>query len=116
VVDPSDIFVAYSKYVGKAIEIRGVQCYYADKDDYRCVTGKHVTFFTEDIEPQAAREAVGEIKKALTSSACSKTIRLTAEDISDDVISGNQTRVTVNSNSLEVVAAAPVTKRTKKRR
>src|SRR4029077_18568858 len=70
VVDPSDIFVAYSKYLGKPIEVRKVRCYYADKDDYRCIAigDSTVVFFAEDIEPATAREAIendcSEIKKA----------------------------------------------------
>jgi hypothetical protein len=121
VVDSSDIFVAYSKYVGQPIEVRDVRCYYADKDDYRCISigGSTVAFFAQDIEPATAREAIendcGEMKKVMTS-ACKRTIRLTAENISDDLISGYQKRVGVRSSSLEVVEAAPVTRRTKKRR
>lgn len=118
VVDPGDIFVAYGKYLGKPIEVRNVRCYYADKDDYRCIaTGDNpVVFFAEDIEPATAREAIendcGEVKKVVTP-ACKRNIRLTAENISDDLISGYQKRVDVRSSSLEVIEAAPV--ETKKR-
>jgi hypothetical protein len=122
VVDPSDIFVAYNKYVGKPIEVRGVNCYYADKDDYRCIAigGNAVVFFADDIEPAMAREAIendcGEVKKAFASSACKRTIRLTAENISDDVISGYKTRISVHTSSLAVVADGPVKTKTRKRR
>lgn len=122
VVDPSDIYVAYNKYVGKPIEVRGVNCYYADKDDYRCIAigGNAVVFFADDIEPAMAREAIendcGEVKKAFASSACKRTIRLTAANISDDVISGYKTRISVHTSSLEVIEAAPGKTKTRKRR
>lgn len=34
VVDPADLYVAPSKYTDKAIEVRGMQCFHADKDEY----------------------------------------------------------------------------------
>ena len=64
VVDPGDIFVAYGKYLGKPIEVRNVNCYYADKEDYRCVAaGSSTVAFLRTTSSQ--RDGTGGNRKRL---------------------------------------------------
>jgi hypothetical protein len=70
VVDPDDIHVAPQKFVGKPIEIRNVRCFYADKDDYRCMApsrGMVTAVFATSVGPANEKEALetdcGAIKK-----------------------------------------------------
>lgn len=111
VVDPDDIHVAPRKFIGKPIEIRGVRCFYADKDDYRCITPSRLTtaVFGRSISPTIERDALegdcGAIKR-LESPACRKTIRVVLTDYSQDAPSAFAKRIVVTAPVIEIVPIA----------
>jgi hypothetical protein len=99
VVDGSDLFVGTSKYVDRDIEMQRIKCYFADVNDYRCIsTGVLLSVFSAKIEPPSAKkwleERCDQLKVALTSSACVFNARFTfgADDVEEDVVSGLQQR------------------------
>lgn len=102
VVDVSDLYVGPNKYAGRDIEVRNLKCYFADKDDYRCIApGTYVAIFTKTVEPALARQWMedkcDQIKTAVTSSRCTFHLRFTytSDDFDNDVVSGMQQRVVI---------------------
>ncbi len=88
VADADDVHVAPRKFLNKPIELRGVRCFYADKDDYRCLTRSKLptVVFSSSIGPSAEKDSLesdcGAIKK-LIPPACRKTVRLVPIDYTE---------------------------------
>lgn len=103
VVDVADLYVGPNKYAGRDIEVRNLKCYFADKDDYRCIApgAVHVAIFSKTVEPALARQWMedkcDQIRTAVTSSRCTFHLRFTysADDFENDVVSGMQQRVVI---------------------
>lgn len=100
VVDASDLYVGPRRYIGKNVEVRKVRCYYADVDDYRCITGDPLVVFSQAVEPKSARlwieDNCDQLRK-LQTAKCLFAIRFTfeADDVSEDIISGYQKRMII---------------------
>lgn len=109
VVDPDDIHVAPRKFLGKPIELRNVRCFYADKDDYRCVSSSNLTtvIFAKSVEPSDAREALeadcGAIKK-LSSPGCRKTVQIVPMEFAEDAPNAFTKRIIVRTLNLKILA------------
>jgi hypothetical protein len=119
VVDAADVFLAPNKFLGKDIEIRGVYCYFADVDDYRCITsGDGPVIFTKAIEADEGRKLVEEncdtIKKA-TGAKCRVTVRLNYDGVDRDELSDRKTRVILRPASVTVIATAAESRPGKRR-
>ena len=110
VVDALDMQVAPNKYTGKGVEMRQDQCFHADKNEYRCfhTDNTGLMILAADVAPAAAKGDIedncGEIRKAVTSTACRRTIRFVPFGNEADLVNGNN-RVVVVTPSIEVIAA-----------
>lgn len=115
-VDATDLYVAPKKYIGKRIELRRVQCFYADKDEYRCIAAADapVLIVATDIMPTAAKDALerdcGQIKKVQTQ-ACRRVIRFTPVVVDHDDAVAFAKRTVVVTKAIEVVAEGGTAKR-----
>lgn len=110
VVDAADLFVSPGKFEGKAIEVRNVRCFHADKQDYRCLSlTSHVMVNSLDISPASAKQDLedqcGEIAKVSISKKCLKTIRFTPLTHEEDTLSGFQKRVVVATPVIEIISS-----------
>lgn len=100
VVDAVDLYVGPRKYLGKNIEVRKVRCYFADVDDYRCITDDPLVVFSRSVEPKSVRQWIedncDQIRK-LPTAKCLFAIRFSfdADDVSEDIISGYQKRMII---------------------
>jgi hypothetical protein len=109
-IKPADLAVAPAKYIGKPIQIGGMQCFYANVDEYRCFAPSipAVTVFSETIEPadmkRMLEEKCGEFDKA-TSKACRFTIRFTPQTHGRDVVSLGIQRTVVGAQAVEILPA-----------
>jgi hypothetical protein len=110
-VDPDDIHVAPRKFVGRPIEIRNVRCFYADKDDYRCLApsrGMVTAVFARSVGPANEKETLetdcGAIKK-IESLACRRTIRIVPADFGEDAPNAFAKRIVVKVANIEIVPA-----------
>lgn len=107
-VDAADLYVAPNKYMEKAIEVKDVNCFHSDKNEYRCVRLGELPLVIEGtlITPEAEREriesACGEIRKAMTRT-CRRTIRFVAMSADTDDV-GNGKRVTITTPVIELVS------------
>lgn len=104
-VDAADIAVGSRKYFDKDVELR-LRCYHADIGDYRCVSGEGLAVFAKSVYPDTAKshveERCGEVKKALTSSACVAKVRfrLNEADVTNDFTSGLRKRMVISPESV----------------
>lgn len=116
-VDADDVAIAPNKYKGKNLELSKLQCFYADKDEYRCLAPSSDvvlvvigTAVTPDAERKKLEDDCGEIKK-LETAACRRTIHFVPGAVDHDTI-GLRQRTIVISKMLEIVpppaAPAPV--------
>lgn len=108
VVDPSDLYVAPTKYTGKPVQVRNVQCLHADKDEFRCIApgASILLVMAADITPSAARTALEDTcgtMRAMPTAACRRTIRFVPLMNAGDVVNGRN-RVVIATPSAEVVA------------
>jgi hypothetical protein len=110
-VNPDNMHVAPHKFIGKPVELRGVKCFYADRNDYRCLAPAHLLMavFTKSIGPAAEKDLIesecGAIRK-LDSPACRKTIHFVPVEYSEDNPNAFGKRVIVESMSVEIVSSA----------
>jgi hypothetical protein len=109
VVDPDDVHVAPRKFIGKPIELKNVRCFYADKNDYRCIAPSQrmvTTVFAKSIGPANERDAIesdcGAIKK-LEAPACRKTIRIVPIDYDEDSPNAFAKRIVVKVANIEIM-------------
>jgi hypothetical protein len=108
IVDADDLYVAPKKYTGKPIEVKNMSCFYADKDEYRCIasTGLTVAVFALTVEPPAEKSALedscGTIKQ-LDKPSCRKTIRLVPLGYDSDTVNGNQKRIVLFASAIEIM-------------
>jgi hypothetical protein len=110
----SEIALAPRKYFGKPIEVRGLFCYYADVEDYRCnaiiPAAPLAVIFTKAITPAAARQAIeancDTAQKAIRSPRCRVTLRFSydEDDVDEDTVQ-NINRVIVQPDSVEAIMA-----------
>lgn len=104
-VDAADIAVGSRKYYDKDIEI-SLKCYYADINDYRCVSGQGLAVFAKSIYPAEAKSHVeehcGELKKVASSPRCQAKVRfrLNERDVSNDITSGYRNRMVISPESV----------------
>jgi hypothetical protein len=110
-VDPDDMHVAPRKFVGKPVELRNAKCFYADKDDYRCLGSSRsmiTTIFAKDVGPSAEKDALendcGAIKK-LESPLCRRTIRFVPRDYDQDAPNAFAKRIVMRAATIEIVPA-----------
>ena len=119
VVDASDLYVGPRKYLGKGIEVRRVRCYYADVEDYRCLTGGPAVVFSQAVEPHSIKQLIedncDQLRK-LQTAKCLFDIRLSfeADDVSEDIISGYQKRMVIKPAS--ITASSVVDRKPSRRR
>jgi hypothetical protein len=107
-VDAIDLQVSPNKYKGKGVELRGVRCFHADEDEYRCMhPTASLLVMGVNVEPAAAKSAIenncGEIRKVLTSPKCRFTVRFYPSLIDEDEVSGGARRTVIGVEVLEVV-------------
>jgi hypothetical protein len=119
IVDALDLGVGSKKYIGKDIEMQRVRCYYADVDDYRCITNVPVSIFTKKIEPEIAKDWIEEncdtLKKTVESRKCLVDIRFNLTDLTQDIIDGYQQRTVLLPSSVEVGLRADPDRRDRRR-
>ncbi len=108
IVDPDDIMVSPGKFRGKPLELKSVQCFYADKDEYRCLANSSsvVMVTAPEITPTEAKatleNACGQIKK-ITSKECRRRIRFTAQYIEEDEVNAMVKRSVVVTKKIEIL-------------
>lgn len=108
VVDAADLTMGSTRYLDQDIEVRGLQCYAADRFDYRCTSRDGVAIFLTALGPQKARETLDRecrhVKIALTSPKCRVALRFThsADRINTDRVDGER-RVILRPLSAVVV-------------
>ena len=108
-VDLADIRVAPRKYADRDIEVRGLRCYYADRNDYRCGSDAGVTLFIKKINDEAARTYVesscDEVRKVAAGGKCRLTVRLkySEDDLGEDVQSYGLRRITIDVSEATVL-------------
>jgi hypothetical protein len=102
IVDARDLYVGTRKYFNRDIEVQRMRCYYADVEDYRCVTdAAGLSVFSKSIEPQSSRSWIEEncdqVKK-IFSDRCLVSIRFSydADDVDRDLVSGYRERVSIH--------------------
>ncbi len=107
-IDADDLAIAPNKYVGKYVELTKAQCYYADKDEYRCLGNSSSVILmlvgaaiTPAIEKQRLEDDCGEIKRMATPT-CRRTIRIRPENFDHDTVSMRD-RTVVSSQTFEVL-------------
>ena len=106
-VDAEDLFVGSRKYANRLIMIKGMRCYYADAEDYRCIapSGLLLAVFTGSVEPISARvwleTKCDQFKIAMTNSACvfNPSFVYTPDDVEEDVVSGFNKRKVIRPPS-----------------
>lgn len=110
-VDAADVFIGSRKYLGKPIQLKGMHCYYADVDDYRCVASDNtmLAVFTKKIEPASVRDLVekncDQLKTAMTTARCAFNVRIVydSSDVNEDLVSGYQQRKVIRLDSVSLV-------------
>ena len=116
-IDADDLAIAPNKYIGKNVELNKMQCFYADKDEYRCVAGGasatilliQAPDITPAVEKQKLENECGEIKKMATT-LCRRTLRFSPVGVDNDTV-GLRSRTVVTAQSFEVVPSSPPTRR-----
>ncbi|MBV5347973.1 hypothetical protein [Lamprocystis purpurea] len=118
VVDSEDMYVAPDKYTNRGVEMRNVQCFHADKDEYRCLatsSGMPLVLMSPEITPSAEKTAIeekcGEIKKVSTQQ-CRKNVHFIPLGNTEDIIGGYQKRVVILTKAIEIIPA-PIKKKKK---
>jgi hypothetical protein len=108
VVAVEELGIGTRKYMNRDLEVRRMHCYYADVEDYRCVSDSRVAIFTKAIEPETAKKIIEErcdtIEKAI-SIGCTVSLRFkyTDSDVNQDIMSGFQERTVISLKSVTVV-------------
>lgn len=117
-VDPSDLYVAPSKFIGKPIQVNGARCFYADKDEFRCMlqTGSSVVvLLSPTLTPAATQteieDACGAIKVAMTSARCRRTLRFVPLKHDSDAVDAMTKRIIIIAPAVEVASAEPSRRR-----
>lgn len=108
--DAVDLEISPQKYIGRGVEVAGLQCFHADKDEFRCT---HPTatllILTIKVKPAAEQtameDACGAIKTAMTSQKCRRTLRFIPLKADNDKIDGYKSRTIVLAAEVEVVPA-----------
>lgn len=119
VVDALDFAVAPRKFIGTGVEMRGMQCFYADKDDFRCFTdrdGEIVTVLTKVLQPDRQRAEIesdcGSARTATASPRCRRTIRFVPLAARREKVGPITDRLTVVAASIDLITpAAPARRR-----
>ena len=110
--DPADVWVAPNKYKGRGIELREVQCFYADVGDYRCIApndGSPLLVVTRSVVPQSAKNKLEKdcgMVKTLDSPKCTRTIHVTPILAQDDNPTALVHRVIIGAESIEMWSPA----------
>ncbi|NBJ13202.1 hypothetical protein [Microvirga arsenatis] len=113
IIDAEDVAVSPRKYDGQKVKLLGLQCYYADVDDFRCVTSTPAVIFAQKVEPVPARlwlqDNCHQIRTALSSDKCRMSVRfvLDVEDIKEDIVSGYKKRVILQPPMIEAIPTRP---------
>lgn len=100
-VDPKDLQLGPRKFIGKPIELRNMQCFYADINEYRCwARGAGMTVFATTIIDYPAKDKFDDFcgrQKNADTAACRKTLHIVPEEWSQDQPSafGKRTLITV---------------------
>lgn len=108
-VDLADLGIGSRKYSGRNLEVRGIRCYYAEVEDYRCTGSEAVSVFAKNVEPPEARkwleENCDQVRVALSSPSCRVTLRFhyEASMTEQDIISGYQRRTVISPNTVTVI-------------
>jgi hypothetical protein len=91
-VDAADLAIAPNKFLDKNIELNGLQCFYADKDEYRCLSPHSsiiLMIVVGDITPAAEKTKLendcGRIKN-LTLPSCRRTLRMVPSEVKHDSV------------------------------
>jgi hypothetical protein len=113
-VDPLDFSVAPRKFMGTGVEMRNMQCFYADKDDFRCFTTRSseiVTVLTKTLQPDRQRAEIesdcGSVRAASNSSKCRRTIRFVPISAERERVGPLTERLTVMAGSISLVDPPP---------
>ena len=110
VVDPKDLQLGPKKFIGRPIELKNMQCYYADINEYRCWSSgsASVTIFSPKIVdgPENAKfdDVCGKSKNT-SGPACRRTIRLVPKEWDEDQPSAFGKRTIIRTPQIELVAA-----------
>jgi hypothetical protein len=111
VVDPLDFVVAPRKFLNTGVQLRRVQCFHADADDFRCftTTGDTVTIFAKAIKPATEQalieERCGSARTAVQSPSCRRSIRFVPTFAEKEQLNALADRLVVRAESVEVIPA-----------
>jgi hypothetical protein len=112
VVAAEELGIGTRKYMHRDLEVRRMHCYYADVNDYRCVSDARVAIFAKAIEPESIKKFIEEkcdtIEKAM-SVTCTVAIRFSygEGDVNEDLMSGFERRTVISPKSVIVVQRRP---------
>ena len=108
-VDVMDLFVAPGKFKGKPVELRNVQCFYADADEYRCIATNSlspVMILAGSVGPEGAKtaleDACGTIK-AVDTPTCTRTIHFVPTAFEEDQLNAFSKRMVLATPHIEIV-------------
>lgn len=109
-VDAEDLAIAPNKFIDKNIAIKDLQCFYADKNEYRCISSHHgiiLMIVVGDVTPQSEKDRLendcGKIKN-LTSASCRRALRFVPMKVKNDSVDLRD-RTVVMSLTAEVIPA-----------
>jgi hypothetical protein len=108
IVGSDDLYVSERKYIGKYIEVKNTNCFYADINEYRCFARKkyQVAMFSSKISPDEEKERLekecGSVDD-LFKKKCARTIRLVPEKFGMDGGEGLNRRRTITADVIEIV-------------
>lgn len=110
--DPQDLWVSPSKYEGKLIELRNVQCFFADKNEYRCLApndGDPVMVVSADVlslkEKTKLQDQCG-VVRAVATPKCTRTIHFIPIHSEQDDVNAMTKRAVFAALLMEVYTPA----------
>ncbi len=87
-VDPEDLQLGPNKFMHKPIELRNMQCFYADLNEYRCWARKGLmTVFAPRVATYPEKEKFDDFcgrKKNVDSASCRKTLHIVPNEWRED--------------------------------
>lgn len=106
--DAVDLEIAPQKYLGKGVEVAGLQCFHADKDEFRCIHPTATLMIMTvkvkpDVEQTLVEDACGAIRSAVTSPKCRRTLKFIPLKADNDKIDGYKSRTVILAAEVEVV-------------
>jgi hypothetical protein len=114
VVDTADVRVSPNKFKGKNIELRGMNCYYSDDDDYRCTDGTVTVFAKAATSESNWLEKNCDTMKKFMSAQCKATVRFSYDEVTEDLLSGYKTRTILQTDTVTVIRSSASSSRSRR--